>query len=162
MPPSSLSTASNPNIMDASYIVPREQDLRQCRSRSNSHLSSTAAQFQDLDIGTTDSSIEINGTSSDAPPPTILGEGLRPSSKPFIAAPVPQQLTTPFPLLSEVDFDPNSTYLNAFEGKSTSAPLLKFEHAQPAPETASDSRSFRSTSNPATMRYRKMSQLLET
>ncbi|CZS91226.1 uncharacterized protein RAG0_01951 [Rhynchosporium agropyri] len=123
--------------MDAIYIDQSVEDSRQCRSRSSSHLSSTAAQFQDLNISTSD----------------FPDQGSHPSPKTALTAPVPQQ-HTPFPLLSDSDLDANWSRLSATEDHSGSAPLLRLDPVQLFPEDHQyfgDQRSLRSSSNPTTM-----------
>jgi hypothetical protein len=160
VPLSSL-TAPDPALMDSLYIDPSTQDSRQCRSRSNSHLSSTAAQFQGLNIDSTSSSNDQLVTSSELLPtaayrttsPSTFPDS-HPSPKTFISAPVPEQ-PIPFPLLSQSDLDVDWSFLSATEDHSGSAPLLRLDPAQSFPEDQSvgDHRSsFRSNSNPATMR----------
>ncbi|KAH7417062.1 hypothetical protein BKA64DRAFT_286933 [Cadophora sp. MPI-SDFR-AT-0126] len=148
--------------MDAFYIDPSVQDSRQCRSRSNSRLSSTAAKFQGLNItnlsppneqGSTSSGIHHSPDFRTTSPPDFLDQGSHPSPKTIVTAPVPQQYT-PFPLLSDSDLDANWSYLNATEEHSGSAPLLRLDPAQSFPgehQHLSDQRSIRSNSNPATM-----------
>ena len=150
--------------MDAFYIDPSVQDSRQCRSRSNSRLSSTAAQFQGLNItnlslpneqGRTSSGIHHSPDFRTTSPPDFLDQGSHPSPKTIVTAPVPQQYT-PFPLLSDSDLDANWSCLNATEEHSGSAPLLRLDPAQSFSgehQHLSDQRSIRSNSNPATMRY---------
>jgi len=160
VPLSSLFTAPDPALMDSLYIDPSTQDSRQCRSRSNSHLSSTAAQFQGLNIDNTSSSNDQVVTSSALLPtatyrttsPSTLPDS-HPSPKTFISTPVPEQ-TIPFPLLSQSDLDVDWSFLSATEDHSGSAPLLRLDPAQSFPEDQSlgDHRSFRSNSNPAIMR----------
>lgn len=165
MPSLSSFTAPDPAFMDAFYIDPSVQDSRQCRSRSNSHLSSTAAQFQGLNITNLSPPNEQGGISSGihptpdfrtTSPPDFLDQGSHPSPKSIVTAPVPQQYT-PFPLLSDSDLDANWSYLNATEEHSGSAPLLRLDPAQSFPDEhrqhLGDHRSIRSNSNPATMRY---------
>jgi hypothetical protein len=126
--------------MDAFYIDPSDQDSRQCRSRANSHLSSTAAQLQGLNIGVSTPSSEPRGnlsdphhTTSDTHPAsssTFPDQERHPSPTPFISAPVPQQ-TIPFPLLSESDFDANWSYHLSEEGQAGTAPLVRLDPAEP-------------------------------
>ena len=154
MPLSSL-TAPDPALMDSLYIDPSTQDSRQCRSRSNSYLSSTAAQFQGLNIDNPSSSDQVTVTSSEhlttaayrtASPSTYPDS--HPSPKTFISTPVPEQ-SIPFPLLSQSDLDVDWAFLSATEEHSGSAPLLRLDPAQSFPEDQSvGHRSFRSNSNP--------------
>jgi hypothetical protein len=146
-------TAPDPALMDTFYIDPSTQDSRQNRSRSNSHLSSTAAQFQGLNIHTPPPN-EILRSSSDveavpdfrtSTPPTFL-EHPSYSSPNLIQEPAPQQLT-PFPPFSESDLNADWSYLSASEGQTGSAPLLRLDPAQSIERS-----SIRSNSNPSTMR----------
>ncbi|KAL2064871.1 hypothetical protein VTL71DRAFT_4011 [Oculimacula yallundae] len=149
--------------MDAFYIDPSVQDSRQCRSRSNSHLSSTAAQFQGLNITNLSLPNEQRRTCTDihhssdldtTSTPDFLDQGSHPSPKTIVTAPVPQQYTS-FPLLSDSDLDANWSYLNTTEEQSGSAPLLRLDPVQSFPgdhhQQLGDQRSIRSNSNPATM-----------
>jgi hypothetical protein len=146
--------------MDSFFIAQSTQDSRQYRSRSNSHLSSTAEQFQGLNIDPSDRG--GNGQNPALPsdfqaisPPTYLKSTSHSEQESFIPAPIPQQ-STPFPLLSESDLDPNWSYLTASEDHSGSAPLLTLDPPESCPEEQhqpfSDRRSIRSNSNPGTMR----------
>ena len=154
-------TAPDPALMDSLYTDPSTQDSRQNRSRSNSYLSSTAAQFQGLNINhPSPSSDQVAASSSDHPTtaayrtasPSTFPDS-HPSPKTFISTPVPEQ-TIPFPLLSQSDLDVDWSFLSATEDHSGSAPLLRLDPAQSFPEDQSlgDHRSFRSNSNPAIMR----------
>lgn len=156
MPLSSL-TAPDPALMDSHYIDPSTQDSRQNRSRSNSYLSSTAAQFQGLNIDNSSASTDqVAVTSSEhlttiaayrtASPSTYPDS--HPSPKTFISTPVPEQ-SIPFPLLSQSDLDVDWAFLSATQDHSGSAPLLRLDPAQSFPEDQTFShRSFRSNSNP--------------
>ena len=159
MPPSSF-TAPLPAFMDSFYIDQSTEDSRQSRSRANSHLSSTAAQFQGLNIDTASSSNDQVVTSSDTTtlttsPPNIIEQESQPSNPTFISAPTPQQYT-PFPLLSQSDLDADWSYLNSSEEQSGSAPLLRLDPVHPllGDQSVIDHQTtFRSHSNPAAMRY---------
>jgi hypothetical protein len=149
-------TAPDPALMDSLYTDPSTQDSRQNRSRSNSYLSSTAAQFQGLNINhPSPSSDQVAASSSDHPTtaayrtasPSTFPDS-HPSPKTFISTPVPEQ-TIPFPLLSQSDLDVDWAFLSATEEHSGSAPLLRLDPAQSFPEDQSvGHRSFRSNSNP--------------
>lgn len=155
MPLSSL-TAPDPALMDSLYIDPSTQDSRQCRSRSNSYLSSTAAQFQGLNIDNPSSSSDQVAASSaehlttaayrTGSPSTFPDS--HPSPKTFISTPVPEQ-SVPFPLLSQSDLDVDWAFLSATEPQSGAAPLLRLDPAQSFSDDQSvGHRSFRSHSNP--------------
>ncbi|KAN0122431.1 hypothetical protein V8E51_000757 [Hyaloscypha variabilis] len=143
--------------MDSHYIDPSTQDSRQNRSRSNSYLSSTAAQFQGLNIDNSSASTDqVAVTSSEhlttiaayrtASPSTYPDS--HPSPKTFISTPVPEQ-SIPFPLLSQSDLDVDWAFLSATQDHSGSAPLLRLDPAQSFPEDQPFiHRSFRSNSNP--------------
>lgn len=143
--------------MEISYNT---QDSRQSRSRSNSRLSSTAAQFQDLNLqrpSSTSSSTEQRASSSlgiyptsdfRASPATTTTylDPSQPSPKSFVSTPAPEHFS-PFPLFSEPDLDANWNYLTSTEEHSDSVPLVRVE--QPS---FGDQRSIRSNTNPAAMR----------
>jgi len=147
--------------MDSLYIDPSTQDSRQNRSRSNSYLSSTAAQFQGLNIENSSvSSDQVATTASEhlttiaayrtASPSTYPDPDSHPSPKTFISTPVPE-LPIPFPLLSQSDLDIDWAFLSATQEQehSGSAPLLRLDPSQSFPEDQSVThRSFRSNSNP--------------
>ncbi len=148
--------------MDSLYIEPSTPDSRQSRSRSNSHLSSTAAQFRGLNIDNTSSSTDQVATSSENPPtdpyptasPSTFPDS-HSSPKTLISTPVPEQCI-PFPLLSQSDLDVDWAFLTATEAHSGSAPLLRLDPAQSLHEDPSlgDHKSTcRSNSNLANMRY---------
>jgi hypothetical protein len=155
--PLSSFTAPSPALMDSFYIGQSTQDSRQYRSRSNSHLSSTAEQFSGLNIESNDqrgngqNSPDFQSISSS----NYLESVSQSEPEAFIPAPIAQQCT-PFPLLSESDLDPNWSYLTATEDHSGSAPLLRLDPPESFPEeqhhSFSDRRSIRSNSNPGTMR----------
>lgn len=157
MPLSSSSTAPSPALMDSFYIGQSTQDSRQYRSRSNSHLSSTAEQFSGLNIESNDQGGNGQNTQDfqTISSPNYLESVSHSEPEAFIPAPIPQQ-STPFPLLSESDLDPNWSYLTATEDHSGSAPLLRLDPPESFPEehlnSFTDRRSIRSNSNPGTMR----------
>lgn len=147
-------------LMENSYNT---QDSRQSRSRSNSRLSSTAEQFQGLNINLqhrpsssssstgASSSLGIHPTDFRAALTTITGylDPNQPSPKSFNSAlSAPVQHFTPFPLFSEPDLDAN-WYLTSTEEHSDSVPLplVRVEHP-----SFGDQRSSRANSNPAAMR----------
>ena len=146
--------------MESLYIDQISEDSRQSRSRASSHLSSTAAQFQGLNIDTASSSNDQALTSPDITistaclPPDFLEQDSQQANSTCISAPTPQQYT-PFPLLSQSDLDADWTYLDQAEKPSVSAPLLRRDPVQPFlgyhsvddPQTT-----LRSHSNPAAMR----------
>jgi len=145
-----------PQAMDSIYIDPSTQDSRQYRSRSNSHLSSTAEQFSGLNIESSEQGGNIQNVADfiTTSPPNYLDSVSHSSPEAFIPAPAPQQCT-PFPLLSEADLDPNWSYLTAAEDHSGSAPLLRLDPPESFPDehhSFSDHRTYRSNSNPGTMR----------
>ena len=158
MPLSSL-TAPEPALMDSLYIDPSTQDSRQNRSRSNSYLSSTAAQFQGLNIENSSASSDQVAATASEHLPTIAAyrtaspstyPDSHPSPKTFISTPVPEQ-SIPFPLLSQSDLDVDWAFLSATQDQehSGSAPLLRLDPSQSFPEDQSVThRSFRSNSNP--------------
>ncbi|KAH8657593.1 hypothetical protein BGZ60DRAFT_383564 [Tricladium varicosporioides] len=123
--------------MDSLYIDSNAEDSRQSRSRSNSHLSSTALQFQGLNIIESASSSStphlrpIDHTSS-----SFHLEDSKTAQNTHISCPSPQTLT-PFPLLSESDLDADWSYLDATGGQSGSAPFLRLDPAQPYSEEPS-------------------------
>lgn len=145
--------------MDSLYIDPSAQNSHQSRSRSSSHLSSTALQFQGLNIENIPLSNEqnlsvIQSHFEASSPATFLDQDLVPSPRSSISAPIPQQLT-PFPILSETDFDANWSFLTPAEEQSGSlTPLLRLDPPQQASEEqpTSEYRIQRSYSNPGTMR----------
>ncbi|TAQ84839.1 hypothetical protein B7494_g6843 [Chlorociboria aeruginascens] len=141
--------------MDSSfYIDQTSEDSRHYRSRANSHLSSTATQFQGLHIQATPPPSEHGATASDilsSSPQSFLKPDPQPRSSVVISSPAPQQLT-PFPLLSKGDLDAEWSYITSTEDSPGSAPLL---HLQPAPflgvESADHKSSASSTRHPADM-----------
>jgi hypothetical protein len=161
VPLSSLSlTAPDPALMDSLFIDPSTEDSRQCRSRSNSHLSSTAALFQGLNIDNTSPSTDQVVRSSENPhtaayrtaSPSTFPDS-QPSPKTFVSALVPEQCI-PFPLLSQSDLDVDWSFLSATEAHSGPAPLFRLDPAQSFPEDQplGHHKSLRSNSNPANMR----------
>jgi hypothetical protein len=162
VPPSSFTAPRSPAFMDSFYIDQRTEDSRQSRSRANSYLSSTTAQFQGLNIDTASSSNDTVVISSDiststittTSPPNYIERESQPSTSTFISAPTPQQYT-PFPLLSRSDLDADWSYLTSSEEQSGSAPLLRLDPVQPFlgdQPVVDHQAAFRSHSNPAAMR----------
>lgn len=119
------------------------QDSRQCRSRSNSHLSSTAAHFQGLNIQSSASSTTTTARTTQGESGEPSSSGVHPTSdfraspsttyldpdkgaSPEISAPTPQQFT-PFPLFTESDWN---FYSSSTEEHSDSVPvpLVRVEH----------------------------------
>ena len=120
-------------VMDSFYLDQSTGDSHQSRSRSNSHLSAAASWLQDLKIGSTVRSSEARGGSPSKVPPTSTLSFLDPvshqvhqTSSSFISSPVPQQYT-PFPLLSESNFDSNWPYRSSGEGQIRSAPVVRLD-----------------------------------
>lgn len=126
-------------MMDSFYIDQRVGDSRQSRSRTNSHLSSTAAQFQGLSIAALSSasaSPALISTEDTNTTPSYLDRHSSRHSGSFVTSPGPQTYT-PFPLLSESDLDPNWTYDSSYlasssssQGQSASAPVLRLNSSQ--------------------------------
>ena len=163
MPPSPVTAPQyHPSVsMDSLHIDSTTEDSRQPRSRANSHLSSTALEFQGLNI------LESNQASTTNEPlvsaefrttsPQSFIEEPNPSST-HITAPVPQALT-PFPLLSDSE-DTDWTYLEATGGQTGSTPFLTVDPSQSfQPQRSHSLHSLspptilRSNSIPANMRY---------
>ncbi|EKD19355.1 uncharacterized protein L3040_009205 [Drepanopeziza brunnea f. sp. 'multigermtubi'] len=126
--------------MDALCMHLGVQNSSRRRSRSSSHLSSTAAQLQGLNITSlsspsdersrSTSGIQSNPESRASPNPDFFNQGSAYSSpKDILTAPVPQQYTS-FPLLSDSDLDGNWSYLSASEEPPRSAPLHGLDTAQ--------------------------------
>lgn len=137
-----LSLISSSLVMDSFYIdqSSRTKDSHPPRSRSNSHLSATASQFQDLNIESTVRSLENqDGALSEAETtstPSFLDPASLQShqnSSKFISAPVPQQYT-PFPLLSESDFDADWPYDTSTEEQLGSAPVVRLDPVCASPQ----------------------------
>ncbi|KAF4629135.1 hypothetical protein G7Y89_g9006 [Cudoniella acicularis] len=156
VPPSTL-TAPHPELMDSLYIDSNAEDSRQSRSRSNSYLSSTALQFQGLNI--------IESASSSSTPQvrpidthlstSFLQQDSKSTPATHISCPSPQQLT-PFPLLSESDLDIDWSYLEATgEQSGPTTPFLRVDPVQPYPghrsSTGTQPNILRSNSFPANM-----------
>lgn len=153
-------TAPDPAFMDSLYIDQSTQDSRHNRSRSNSYLSSTAAQFQGLNLDNTSSASDQIVTSAESQliaayrtaSPTFPDS--HPSPKTYLSTPVPEQ-TTPFPLLSQSDLDVDWDFLTGTANHSAPAPLLRLDPAQAFPEDQSlgvHRPLYRSHSNPDNMR----------
>ena len=132
--------------MDSFYIdqSSRTEDSQPSRSRSNSHLSATATQFQELNIGSNVRSLEDQeGSLSEAATtstPSFLDPASHQShqnSSNFINAPVPQQYT-PFPLLSESDFDAHWPYGTSTEEQIGSAPVVRLDPGCNSPQDLGD------------------------
>ncbi|CAG8973147.1 hypothetical protein HYALB_00008678 [Hymenoscyphus albidus] len=132
---STVITASHPlptAFMDSLYIDPATEDSRQSRSRTNSHLSSTALQFQGLNIFESDSDqqhfvpVGFRTTS----PQSFIEQDPDPSNS-HISSPIPQDLT-PFPLLSDSELDADWSYLEepTTGGLSGSTPYLRLDPSQ--------------------------------
>jgi hypothetical protein len=150
-----------PVFMDSLYIDSSTVDSRQPRSRANSHLSSTALQFQGLNILESDQASSTNepllpvGFRTTSPQSFIDEPN---SSTTHISAPTPQGLT-PFPLLSDSELDADWTYLEATGGQTGSTPFLTVDPSQSfQPQRSNSSHSLspptilRSNSIPANMR----------
>jgi len=144
------------NKMDSCYIEQSTQDLHQSRSRSNSHLSTTTSQFQDLSIKATAPSTQEEGTSLSTKGPTssspFLNPDPLPSSSNFISAPQPQQLV-PFPDFSHSDLDTNWSSLGASEDQPAPTPLLRLDSVPtlPSSDTSHQRSISRSNSFPVNM-----------
>ena len=125
-PPSFFYSPSS--LMDSFYIDPSAQDSRHSRSRSNSHLSTTATQLQGLNIFDSSdprgaqSLIQPTATHPQIPASFPHQEKKPPSS---ISAPVPQQVT-PFPLLTQDELD---WTFNHAEDSRGHTPLLRLDPA---------------------------------
>ena len=77
-------------VMDSFYIDQSTEDSHRSRSRSNSHLSATATQFQDLNIGSTVRQLDQEGTLSEAATtstPSFLDPTSHQTTSDFISAP---------------------------------------------------------------------------
>lgn len=148
--------------MDSLYIDPGTEDSRQSRSRANSHLSSTALQFQGLNIFESDPDQQLLGpvgfrTTS---PQSFIEQDPDPSNS-HISSPAPQDLT-PFPLLSDSELDADWSYLEepTTGGRSGSTPYLRLEPSQSFQRSNSlqslhQPPILRSNSIPANMRYER-------
>jgi hypothetical protein len=137
------------HLMDSQYIDSSVQDSQQSRSRSNSHLSATAAQFQGLNITSNNQQESSTPDFRPASPPTI--QSSHPSPRTFIATPVPQQCT-PFPLLTDSDLGDDWNFLS--DDNTGSAPLLRLDPAQTPidqPSSGHHRSTSRSNSNPVNM-----------
>jgi hypothetical protein len=122
--------------MDSFYIDQSTEDSHRSRSRSNSHLSATATQFQDLNIGSTVRQLDQERALSEAATtstPSFLDPTSHQTSSDFISAPVPQQYT-PFPLLSESDFDSDWPYSTSTEERIGSAPVVRLDPVCASPQ----------------------------
>lgn len=127
-------------VMDSFYIDQSTGDSHRPRSRSNCHLSATASQLQGLNIGSTVRSSEDRGGSLSEASPTSTLSFLDPASQQthhtssnFISSPIPQQYT-PFPLLSESDFDVDWPYGSSAAGQIGSAPVVRLDPVSSAPQ----------------------------
>jgi hypothetical protein len=119
--------------MDSFYIDQSTEDSHRSRSRSNSHLSATATQFQDLNIGSTVRQLDQEGTLSEAATTSTPSFLDHQTTSDFISAPVPQQYT-PFPLLSESDFDSDWPYGTSTEEQIGSAPVVRLDPVCASPQ----------------------------
>ena len=137
-----LSLISSSHMMAAFYIdqSSRTKDSHPPRSRSNSHLSATASQFQDLNLDSTVRSGENQESTLSEAETTSTPSFLNPASlrshqnsSNFISAPVPQQYTT-FPLLSESDFDADWPYNTSTEEQLGSAPVVRLDPVCASPQ----------------------------
>jgi hypothetical protein len=142
--------------MDSYYIERSDEDSRQSRSRSNSHLSTTTSQFQDLSIkSSVKSSHKEEGTSTEGPATTssFLNPDRHPSSNTLIASPAPQQLT-PFPDFSQAELDANWLFTES-EDTTGPTPIVRLDPVQHLPSEhslGSHHSLSRSNSFPANMR----------
>jgi hypothetical protein len=143
--------------MDSYYIDRSDEDSQQSRSRSNSHLSTTTSQFQELNIkSSAKSSHEEGGTSTEGPASTtsFLNPDPLPSSTTFISSPAPQQLT-PFPDFSQAELDANWLFAEP-EDTTGPTPIVRLDPAQHTPSEqslGSHPSISRSNSFPANMRW---------
>jgi hypothetical protein len=137
-----LSRTSFSLLMDSFYIDPssRTKDSQPSRSRSNSHLSATASQFQDLNIGSTVRSLKGQEEALSEAATTSTPSFLDPASHQrhqnspsFISAPVPQQYT-PFPLLSDSDFGADWPYSTSAKEPLGSPPLVRLDPVGVSPQ----------------------------
>lgn len=122
--------------MDSFYTGtdPSDQDSRQYRSRSSSHLSSTAEHFQGLAILDPSNTSGLRSLSESSPlhghkSPEYLNQERRSPSIPFIPAPVPQQSST-FPILTQEELD--WTFHQVEGQETTGAPIVRLDPVQPA------------------------------
>lgn len=144
--------------MDSYYIDPSDGDSRQSRSRSDSHLSTTTSQFQDLNIKSSAQPAHEEGGGSTAvrtsttsylnpdPPPT--------STTTIISSPAPQQLT-PFPEFSQAELDANWLFTEP-EDITGPTPIVRLDPVQHTPSEQSlgnHPSPSRSNSFPANMRW---------
>lgn len=138
--------------MDSFHIDMNGQDSCQNRSRSNIRPPSPTTQFRGLNIvnSSNPSRTYYQSNLSSRPPFEPQDEQRRPSpSSTSISAPVAQQ-TTPFPILSQDNFDWTFNQTKETRG---STPLLSLDPPESNPEGVSDRASlFDPTSTPANMR----------
>jgi hypothetical protein len=141
-----LSLISSSHMMDSFYVDQnsRTKDSHPPRSRSNSHLSATASQFQDLNIGSTVRSVDnqegaLSEAETTSTPSFLDPASLQPhqNSSNFISAPVPQQYTT-FPLLSESVFDADWPYDISTEEQLGSTPVVRLDPVCASPRDIGD------------------------
>ena len=137
-----LSLTSSSLVMDSFYIDPssRTKDSQPSRSRSNSHLSATAAQFQDLNINSTVRSLEGQEEALSEAATTSTPSFLDPASHhthqnspSFINAPIPHQYT-PFPLLSESDFGADWPYVTSAKEPLGAPPVVRLDPVCDSPQ----------------------------
>ncbi|KAG0650639.1 putative C2H2-type zinc-finger transcription factor orf8 [Hyphodiscus hymeniophilus] len=128
--------------MDSYYIDPRSRtkDSHSSRSRSNSHLSATASQFQDLNIGHNVRSLDdregaLTDTATTSTSPFLDPASYEPhqNSSNFISAPIPQQYV-PFPILSDSEFDANWPYNTSTEEHLGSPPVVRVDTVCSSPQ----------------------------
>ncbi|RFU29673.1 hypothetical protein B7463_g6650, partial [Scytalidium lignicola] len=128
--------------MEPFYIDEGARGSRQSRSRTNSHISAAANQFQDLNIQTTAASLPLEqraplsarAISSAAPSsynfsdPDPPSETSPPDSATYITSPAPQSFS-PFPLLSQRDLEVDWSFLATSDDQPIGTPLLRLDSA---------------------------------
>ena len=117
----------------------RTKDSHPLRPRSNSHLSATASQFQDLNIGPNVRSLEdedeaLSEAASTSTPSFLELPSNRShqTSSNSITAPVPQQYTS-FPFLLDGEFCADWSYNTSVEEHLGSPPLVRLDPACSSP-----------------------------
>lgn len=145
--------------MDSHYIDPSVEVSHPSRSRSNTLLSQTASQLQDLNIKSTIASIEPGGgTSTEGPTTTTIATPslLDPNSHPasaFTSSPTSEEYPA-FPQFSQADI--NANWPSLAGARSSTTPLLTLDPAEQLPTdrpTHSNPSISRSNSYPVNMRY---------
>ncbi len=163
-------------MMDSFFTAEtsRTKDSQPPRSRSNSHLSATAARLQNLNLDSSVRSLEEHeGALSEAATtsaPSFLDPAAHQSHQnlsDFTSVPTLQQYT-PFPILSESDFPVSWIYNTSTEESLGTAPEVRLDPVCNSPQDSGDQSggypdSSRSNSTSVSnMRYDSVSPVLDT